>query len=181
MRCVKFVQLRSYVRRLERFAASCGVPVVRNSLLAGVHGQIEGRRIVLRTGLSLEQQLLTLVHELTHRVIHCNASQSLNRTVCEYEAEAVERWVGAVLKVGPSAKDDLDADMTEDLLACSVARVRWASHVILQIACDSALGLSAPYLQSQAAVYIDAAAGKEFILNDELHGMRDLIRLTQSL
>ena len=181
MRCVKLVEVHRYVRRLERFAANCGVPVVRNSLVAGVLGQIEGRRIVLRTGLTLEQQLLTLVHELTHRIIHCNASPPLNRTVCEYEAEAVERWVGAALKVGPSAKDDLDADVTEDLLACSVARVRWASHVILQIARDSAFGLSAPDLQSQAAVEIDAAAGKEFVLNDELHGVCNLIRLTQPL
>jgi hypothetical protein len=182
MRRVKSLELHSIVRRLEQYAARCGVPVVRNSLVPGVLGQIEERRIVLRAGLGLEQQLLTLVHELTHRIVHCNASSPLNRTVCEYEAEAVERWVGAALNVGPWAGDDVDTDtMTEDLLACSVVRVRWASHLILQIARDSAIGLKAPYLQSQAAVEIDAAAGKEIVFNDELDGVRNLIRLAQAL
>jgi IrrE N-terminal-like domain len=179
MRCVS--SMHSYIRRLEEFAERCGAPVVRNSLVAGVLGQIEERRIVLRAGLTLEQQLLTLVHELTHLIIHCNASPRVNRTVCEYEAEAVERWVGAALKVGPSDEETLDAaTMTEDLLACSVVRVRWASHVILKVARDSAFGLPSR-LQSQAAVEIDAPAREEVVLNDELHGVRNFIRLAQAL
>src|ERR1700733_3498139 len=109
MRRVRVIGLHIYIGRLEQFAESCGVPVVRNSLVAGVLGQIEERRIVLRAGLTLEQQLLTLVHELTHLIIHCNANPRVDRTVCEYEAEAVERWVGAVLSAGPSAADGLDA------------------------------------------------------------------------
>jgi uracil phosphoribosyltransferase len=166
--------VQTYIRRLERFAESCGVPVVRNSLVAGVLGQIEERRIVLRAGLTLEQQLLTLVHELTHLIIHCNASPRINRTVCEYEAEAVERWVGAVLGAGPAGADGLDATtMTEDLLACSVVRVRWASEVILKAARDGA----SQCLQSQPAVEIDAAACEEIVFNDELHGLRNLVRL----
>jgi hypothetical protein len=133
-------------------------------------GQIEDRRIVLRAGLTLEQQLLTLVHELTHRIVHCNTLPRVNRTVCEYEAEAVEKWVGAALKGGPSAGEDLDAAVTEDLLACSVTRVRWASHVILKVA-----------LQPQATVEFDAAAREEVVLNDELHGVGNFIRLPQPL
>jgi hypothetical protein len=175
------MQLHSYIRNLEQFAVRCGVPVVRNSLVAGVLGQIEDRRIVLRAGLTLEQQLLTLVHELTHLIIHCNALPRINRTVCEYEAEAVERWVGAALKVGPSAEENLDAAMTEDLLACSVIRVRWAAHVILKVARNGAFGLTSSCLQSQAAVEFDASARKEVVLNDELNGMRNFIRLAQPL
>ena len=170
--------LQTYIRRLERFAESCGVPVVRNSLVAGVLGQIEERRIVLRAGLTLEQQLLTLVHELTHLIIHCNANPRVDRTVCEYEAEAVERWVGAVLSAGPSAADGLDATtMTEDLLACSVLRVRWASEVILKAARDGAFRLASECLQSQPAVQIDATACEEIVFDDELHGLRNLVRL----
>ena len=182
MRRVKSLELHAYLQRLERFAARCGVPVVRNSLVAGVLGQIEERRIVLRAGLSLEQQLLTLVHELTHRIAHCNSSAPVNRTVCEYEAEAVERWVGSALKMGPPADHALDeASLLEDLLACSVRRVRWASHVILNVATDNASGLTLECLQAQAAVEIDALAREEVVLNDELHGVRDFIRLTQAL
>jgi hypothetical protein len=166
--------LRLYIHRLERFSESRGAAVVRNSLTAGVLGRLQDRRIVLRVGLSLEQQLLTLVHELTHLMIHCNVSPRINRTVCEYEAEAVERWVGSVLKVAPHT-DALDlATITDDLLACSVLRVRSAANMLLRVAQDNSL-------QPQAAVEVDAPAGKEIIFDDELRGMCDLIGLTQPL
>ncbi len=182
MHRVRTGKLQIYLRRLERFAAACGVPVVRNALGAGVLGQIEARRIVLRGGLTLEQQFLTLVHELTHHIAHCHASPPVNRTVCEYEAEAVERWVSAVLEVGPPAGEDLDAEtQLDDLLACSVRRVRWASQVILTVARDEAPGMIFESLQSQAAVQIDAPARKEVILNDELHGVRNFLGLPQAL
>ena len=99
-----------------------------------VSGRVEDRRIVLRAGLSLEQQLLTLAHELTHLIAHCNASPRLNRTVCEYEAEAVERWVGAALRVPPYADDWPDLSVTDDLLACSVVRVRWVASTLVSAA-----------------------------------------------
>jgi IrrE N-terminal-like domain len=176
------MELESYIRRLEKFAADCGAPVVRNALVAGVLGQAEERRIVLRTGMSLDQQLLTLAHELTHLLVHCIAYPRINRTVCEYEAEAVERWVGAVLKVGASSRENIDIDsMTEDLLACSVLRVRRAAQLILAVARDDAFTLASWSLQPQSAVDIDAPPGEEVVLNDELHGMRDFVRLTQAL
>ena len=181
MRRVRVTGLHAYIGRLEQFAERCGVPVVRNSLVAGVLGQIEERRIVLRAGLTLEQQLLTLVHELTHLIVHCNALPRINRTVCEYEAEAVERWVGTALKVGVSAEENLDAAMTEDLLACSVIRVRWVAHLLLKVARGSAFRPRRPCLQSQTAVELDASAREEIVLNDELHGVRDFIRLAEPL
>jgi hypothetical protein len=167
--------LRLYIQRLERFSESRGAPVDRNSLTAGVLGRLQDRRIVLRAGLSPEQELLTLVHELTHLMIHRNVSPRINRTVCEYEAEAVERWVGGVLRVAPHADDALDlATITDDLLACSVVRVRAAAITLLRIARGESL-------QAQAAVEVDASAGEEVIFDDELRGMRDLIGLTQPL
>ena len=129
------MSLRLYIDRLEQFSDRCGAPVIRNSLIAGVFGRTERGCIVLRAGLSLDQQVLTLVHELTHLIVHCNASPRINRTVCEYEAEAVESWVGTELAVEPHADETLNvSSVTDDLLACSVARVRWAAGTLLGVA-----------------------------------------------
>ena len=171
-----------YLHRLERFCESCGIPVVRDSLIAGILGKVEERRIVLRAGLSLGQQLLTLTHELTHLMLHCNVLPRIDRTVCEYEAEAVEKWVGAVLQVVPYADEEFDvATATDDLLACSVTRVRWTAQLLLTVARGSVPVTFPQLLQTQAAVEVDAAPGEEIIFNNELHGVRDLIRLTQAL
>jgi hypothetical protein len=129
------MSLKFYIDRLEQFSARCGARVIRSPLARGVVGRLEQRLIVVRTGLSLEQQVLTLAHELTHLIAHCQASPRLNRTVCEYEAEAVERWVGAELKVAPYATERFDLSrVTDDLLACSVVRVRWAACTIVSAA-----------------------------------------------
>ena len=131
------MHLELYIDRLEQFSVHCGATVIRNSLAGGVLGRVEGRRIVLRRGLSLERQVLTLAHELTHLIAHCNVSPRLNRTVCEYEAEAVERWVGAELKVPPYAEEGLDvSSLTDDLLAGSVVRVRWVARTLVSAARD---------------------------------------------
>jgi hypothetical protein len=131
------MHLKLYIDRLEQFSVHCGATVIRNSLVGGVLGRVEGRRIVLRSGLSLERQVLTLAHELTHLIAHCNVSPRLNRTVCEYEAEAVERWVGAELKVPPYAEEGLAvSSLTDDLLAGSVVRVRWVARTLVSAARD---------------------------------------------
>jgi hypothetical protein len=131
------MHLKLYIDRLEQFSVHCGATVIRNSLVGGVLGRVEGRRIVLRSGLSLERQVLTLAHELTHLIAHCNVSPRLNRTVCEYEAEAVERWVGAELKVPPYAEEGLDvSSLTDDLLAGSVVRVRRVARTLVSAARD---------------------------------------------
>jgi IrrE N-terminal-like domain len=131
------MHLKLYIDRLEQFSVQCGATVIRNSLAGGVLGRVEGRRIVLRSGLSLERQVLTLAHELTHLIAHCNVSPRLNRTVCEYEADAVERWVGAELKLSPYAEEGLDvSSLTDDLLAGSVVRVRWVARTLVSAARD---------------------------------------------
>jgi hypothetical protein len=150
------MSLQLYIERLEQFSARCGAPVIRDSLTAGVSGRVEERHIVLGLHLSPDQQVLTLVHELTHLIAHCHAIRRLNRTVCEYEAEAVERWVGIELGVRPYAAEVLDvASVTEDLLACSVARVRWAAVTLVSAArSDDAAAVNPPRLETQAAVEI---------------------------
>ena len=132
------MRLRRYIRRLEHLSQRCGVPVVRIALHAQVMGRVEARRLVLRTGLTPEQQLLTLAHELTHLLVHCGSQPKIDRTICEYEAEAVEQWVGIVLRVPPYAEDTLTLDtVTDGLLDCSVKRVRRTARVLLNAALSS--------------------------------------------
>jgi hypothetical protein len=170
------VRLQHFIDRLEQFAARRGVMVLRTPLCAGVLGQVQDKRMTLRSGMSKEQQLLTLIHELTHVLVHSENSGRLNRTVCEYEAEAVESLVAGELGLKDATHWPIDSSAaTDDLLACSVVRVRVAAGTLLA----AARGRGG--LESQAAVEIQATAGKKIILDDELRGMRDFVRLTQTL
>jgi hypothetical protein len=122
--------LQHFIDALEDFSALHGVAVFRTPLSPWVVGQMDENQIVLRRGLSQEQQLLTLVHELTHFLAH-RPGAPLNRTVCEYEAEAVEKLVAGQLGLKVAGTEiDLNT-VTDDLLACSVARVRWVTRTLL--------------------------------------------------
>lgn len=184
------MRLQPFIDRLEVFAEGRGAPVIRGALGAAVLGRAGKGRLVLRAGLSKEQQLLTLVHELTHLLLHCEATPRLNRTVCEYEAEAVEKWVGMQLGLPAYRREHTDPfgepnaepsgvpmgvplGVTDDLLKCSVVRVRWAAGVLLSAA------LGSERLQTQAAVEVDAPPGKEIVLDDELGGMGDFIGIPE--
>ncbi len=124
------MRLQHFIDRLERFSALRGITVFRTPLSPWVLGRMEARQVVLRSGLSKEKQLLTLIHELTHFLAHTEAQ--LDRTVCEYEAEAVEKLVAGQLGIKDSMGEAIDlATVTDDLLACSVARVRWAAATLL--------------------------------------------------
>ena len=173
---------KTYIRRLEAFARCRGAEVSWGGRLPGVFGRIDQGRIALREGLSAEQSLQTLVHELTHLLVHCHASPRVDRTVCEYEAEAVERWVMAALEADQAPGSERCSSFTEDLLATSVERVRHAATVLIHAA------LKAPQVrraaigsEPQTAVQIDTATGEEVVLNDELYRVRDLIGLAKPL
>ena len=122
--------LQGFIDRLEEFSALQGVSVFRTRLSPWVVGRMDKSQIVLRHGLSKEQQLLTLVHELTHFLAHRPEAQ-LNRTVCEYEAEAVEKLVAGALGLKSLGKAIDLGEVTDDLLACSVTRVRWVARTLL--------------------------------------------------
>lgn len=122
--------LQHLIDALEEFCALQGVSVFRTSLSPWVVGRMDENQIVLRRGLSQQQQVLTLIHELTHFLAH-RPEPHLNRTVCEYEAEAVEKLVAGHLGLkGPGTAIDLNT-VTDDLLACSVVRVRWVARTLL--------------------------------------------------
>jgi hypothetical protein len=156
------MQLQHFIDRLEDFSALHGVSVFRTPLSPWVVGRMDESQIILRSGLSKEQQLLTLIHELTHFLAH-RPEEQLDRTVCEYEAEAVEKLVAGQLGLkDKGAAIDL-MTVTDGLLACSVARVRWVARALLTALQDvkpsaRRVKLAAPSvadrLQAQAAVEI---------------------------
>jgi len=123
------VRLQHYIDALEEFCARQGVVVFRTPLSPWVVGRTRGRQVILRSGLSKEKQLLTLVHELTHFLAHGPAEQ-IDRTVCEYEAETVEKIIAGQLGLKDLGEIDLTT-VTDDLLACSVTRVRWVAGTLL--------------------------------------------------
>jgi hypothetical protein len=131
---IKFMRLQHFIDALERYAADQGVAVMRLPLGCGVLGRMHENRVILRNGLSKEQQLLTLIHELTHLLAHSNELERVNRTVCEYEAEAVERLVAGELGIGDPRRSHDPSSATDDLLGCSVVRVRRVARLLLAAA-----------------------------------------------
>jgi hypothetical protein len=127
-----------HIRSLESYVQRSGARLVRSPLPECVHGRVFSDLIILRSDLDPEQELLALVHELTHWLTHQDPYPQHPCTVFEYEAEAVEALVMARLGL-QSPSDRIDAagdDPTDDLLSASVKRVVWASTRI----CD-ALGV----------------------------------------
>ena len=127
-----------HIRSLETYVERSGARLVRSPLPEWVDGRVLSDLIMLRADLNPQQELLTLVHELTHWLMHRDACLPHPCTVFEYEAEAVEALVMA--RLGLQSPSDQPAaigdDPTDDLLSSSVKRVVWASSRI----CD-ALGV----------------------------------------
>lgn len=170
-----------HIRSLELYAARGGARLVREVLPDWVCGRVSQDLITLRAGLSPEQELLTLVHELTHWLAHRDRGPGLQCTLYEYEAEAVEAIVMGRLGLKYPRIDAQDLHLespTDGLLAASVKRVVWASGRI-----SAALGLEAqrPSSEPQAPIHLEAAAGEEVILEYEQHRVSDLLGPTQAL
>lgn len=128
-----------HIRSLESYVERSGVRVVRTCLPESVLGRAFRGFIALRADLDPELQLSTLVHELAHWLAHRDAQDCAQRTIFEYEAEAVEALVMSRLGLPQPAlasTGPLDDEPTDGLLRASVTRVIWASGHIC-----SALGL----------------------------------------
>jgi hypothetical protein len=149
------MRTQHFIDALEEFSALQGVSVFRTPLSPWVVGRTHGRQVVLRSGLSKEKQLLTLIHELTHFLAHRPEAQ-LDRAVCEYEAEAVEKLVAGQLGLKESGTAIDLTSVTDDLLACSVARVRWVARTLLTAIQDAkpAAPIAADRLEPQSAIQI---------------------------
>jgi len=122
----------NHIRTLEGYVECSGAHVVRDALPEWVHARVCGNLITLRAGLTPEQELPALVHELAHWLAHRDVRSEAYRTILEYEAEAVEARVMARLGLTHSG-----SDITEDLLTASAARVHFVSDRIC-----GALGLN---------------------------------------
>src|SRR6202167_1758505 len=123
---------RHYLDSLEAFAAALGTPVRRRECAELVHGAAHRRHILLRRGLSQRQQFTALVHELTHVLAHRSPRHRVPRTLCEYEAEAVERLVASWLFVFHRRKTQAAAAATNHLLSASVLRVRRVAWTLIR-------------------------------------------------
>ena len=174
-----------HIRSLEFYAERNGARLVRTSLPECVAGRVFRNFILVRSGQSPKQELSTLVHELTHWLVHRDEPTHLTCTLFEYEAEAVEALVMAQLGLRPvSDPRDRDEDgPTDGLLSASVTRVLRASKGIC-----AALGLNdggqnerQPVSEPQAAVDLEATPGKEIVFEYEAHRMGDFVRFSQAL
>jgi CRP-like cAMP-binding protein len=125
------------LKALHSFALSRGTVVRYAGLPDGIGGCVEGGRIVLRADLTAEQEILTLVHELTHVMAHvASVRAGTPRTICEYEAEAVERLIAerlgfAAAEFGACLSDS--PPFPEGLLADSVTRVRGVARTLIAV------------------------------------------------
>ena len=121
--------IQSHIRSLECYVERCGGCVVRESLPEAIHGELSRDCITLHAGLDPYQQLLALVHELTHWLAHRDAPRDLSAcaTIYEYEAEAVESLVMG--RLGLPCPTDRP---TDGLLTSSVTRVRSTALRICQ-------------------------------------------------
>lgn len=135
--------IQTHIRSLECYVERCGGCVVRQVLPEAVHGELSRDCITLHAGLDPYQQLLTLVHELTHWLAHRDAPRDLSAcaTIYEYEAEAVESLVMGRLglpcpaEIPRPAEDPAAEDFdrpTDGLLTSSVTRVRSTALRICQ-------------------------------------------------
>jgi hypothetical protein len=120
--------IQSHIRSLECYVERCGGCVVREALPDSIHGGLSRNRITLHAGLNPHQQLLALVHELTHWLAHRDVPDAPGAcaTIYEYEAEAVESLVMDRLGLPCPVDDVLAAGWycpTDGLLTSSVTRV----------------------------------------------------------
>jgi hypothetical protein len=120
--------IQTHIRSLECYVERCGGCVVREPLPDTIHGRLSLDRITLHAGLDPHEQLLALVHELTHWLAHRDVPQvpCACATIYEYEAEAVESLVMGRLGLPCPADDALAAGWyrtTDGLLTSSVTRV----------------------------------------------------------
>jgi hypothetical protein len=120
--------IQTHIRSLECYVERCGGCVVREPLPDAIHGGLSRNRISLQAGLDPHQQLLALVHELTHWLAHRDVADAPGAcaTIYEYEAEAVESLVMNRLGLPCPPDDALAAGWyrpTDGLLTSSLTRV----------------------------------------------------------
>ena len=112
-----------------------GIAVDAVDDLGGALGTSAGGRIQILNGLSPAEELVVLVHEFAHELLHRAEDRPASRDTRELEAEAVAFVVGDAigLEVGPSCRDYIHLYRGDrEALAQSLARVQQTASAILQ-------------------------------------------------
>lgn len=125
-----------FLERLELFIASRGIKVETRHLPGSTQGYASSGKIVVKAGLSPAESCSTLLHELSHQLLHIQQeAKDLDRNVKEVEAEAVAFVVGTGigLEMGSSSSDyiSLYNGKKENLLQ-SLHRIQTAASEILE-------------------------------------------------
>jgi hypothetical protein len=122
---------------LRRFARRSGASVGYANLPDCIGGCLDRDQIVLRVGRAPEQELLTRVHELIHVIAHvASVRASTHRTICEYEAEAVEQLIAQRLGFRAAGIESFTGELLcvpDGLLADSVTRVCSVASTLLAV------------------------------------------------
>ena len=124
------------LERLESFIASKGIKLEMRHLYGSMQGYATEGAIVLKAGLSPAEACSTLLHELSHQLLHIQQeAKDIDSTVKEVEAEAVAFVVGTGigLEMGSSSSDyiSLYNGKKEDLLQ-SLQRIQLTASEILE-------------------------------------------------
>lgn len=125
-----------YLERLKSFIASKGIKLETRHLYGSVQGYASSGAIVLKSGLSPAEACSTLLHELSHQLLHIQQETNhLDRSVKEVEAEAVAFVVGTGigLEMGSASSDYISLynnGKKEDLLQ-SMQRIQLTASEIL--------------------------------------------------
>jgi len=97
-----------YTERLKQFVSEQGIKLEYSDRIGSVEGISCGGKIKLKKGLSQAEEVSTLIHELTHEMLHRDKSHiSKDKEVREIEAEAVAFVVcyGIGLDVNSASSD----------------------------------------------------------------------------
>ena len=86
-----------YAEQLRNLINHHGVTIEYSDRLGGAEGMTDGKRIVVKQGLSPAEETSVLLHELSHVMLHTGEDKPQSRTVREVEAEAVAFIVGESL------------------------------------------------------------------------------------
>ena len=132
-----------YAERLRNLINHHGVKIEHSDRLGGAEGMTDGKRILVKQGLSPAEETSVLLHELAHTMLHIGKDKPESRTVREVEAEAVAFIVGESLGLQciRSSCDYIHLyNGSSDTLMASLERIqRTAATIIRGILAESTL------------------------------------------
>ena len=124
-----------YADRLRNLIGHQGVTVEYSDRLGGAEGMTDGKRILVKQGLSPAEETSVLLHELAHVMLHGGDDKPQSRTVLEVEAESVAFIVGESLGlqcIQSSCNYIQLYNGNSDTLMASLERIQKAAATIIR-------------------------------------------------